>query len=345
MPLNAPVSANSRAVICHPLDLATHLGLKTYNRTFRRVEAGLFLADVVAHLQGRASAAYAAEIAQVNVAIARELDRLAAVVEAQTRWIEHVVRKAARPSVERAVRYTQPARVELAMRTPKVRCYAELLAQLEQLLRALDAAWYAGVLDTPAQLQAGRLLFRHFHRACGVVERLARGLARRVRDAGEAPGYRDMLVKRTGRGPERAEPPAPVTDEGAETMTADEAASLRATEALVADLSAAPAEPANAAGREASAPVAEHPAPVAEHPAPVAEHPVRATGLEASAPAVAWAGNPPAEVEVAEEESPGTAGFAPGAAADETSLAEPRATTGTRPRRLRDVLDGARVPG
>ena len=292
----------------------------------------------MAHLQGRASAAYAAEIAQVNVAIARELDRLAAVVEAQTRWIEHVVRKAARPSVERAVRYTQPARVELAMRTPKVRCYAELLAQLEQLLRALDAAWYAGVLDTPAQLQAGRLLFRHFHRACGVVERLARGLARRVRDAGEAPGYRDMLVKRTGRGPERAEPPAPVTDEGAETMTADEAASLRATEALVADLSAAPAEPANAAGREASA-------PVAEHPAPVAEHPVRATGLEASAPAVAWAGNPPAGVEVAEEESPGTAGFAPGAAADETSLAEPRATTGTRPRRLRDVLDGARVPG
>jgi hypothetical protein len=136
-----------------------------------------------------------------------------------------------------------------------------------------------------------------------------------------------------------------VTDEGAETMTADEAASLRATEALVADLSAAPAEPANAAGREASAPVAEHPAPVAEHPAPVAEHPVRATGLEASAPAVAWAGNPPAGAEVAEEESPGTAGFAPGAAADETSLAEPRATTGTRPRRLRDVLDGARVPG
>ena len=62
-------------------------------------------------------------------------------------------------------------------------------------------------------------------------------------------------------------------------------------------------------------------------------------GMAASAPAVAWAGNPPAGVEVAEEESPGTAGFAPGAAADETSLAEPRATTGTRPRRLRDVLD------
>ena len=151
MLLNAPVSSNSRAVICHPLDLATHLGLKTYNRTFRRVEAGLFLADVVAHLQGRASDAYAAEIAQVNVAIARELDRLAALVVAQARWIEHVVRKAARPPAESAVRYTQPARVELAMRTPKARRYAELLAELEQILRALDAAWYAGALDTPAR--------------------------------------------------------------------------------------------------------------------------------------------------------------------------------------------------
>ena len=338
MLLNAPVSSNSRAVICHPLDLATHLGLKTYNRTFRRVEAGLFLADVVAHLQGRASDAYAAEIAQVNVAIARELDRLAALVVAQARWIEHVVRKAARPPAESAVRYTQPARVELAMRTPKARRYAELLAQLEQILRALDAAWYAGALDTPAQLQAGRLLFRHFHRACGVVERLARGLARRVRDDGEAPGYRDMLVKRTGRGPERAEPPAPVADEGAETMTADEAASLRATEALVADLSAAPAEPAPAAGLEASA-------PAAESPAPVAESPVLATGLEASAPVAEWAGNAPAGVEVTEEESPGAARFAPGETADEASPAEPLATTGTRPRRLRDVLGGARAAG
>ena len=345
MLLNAPVSSNSRAVICHPLDLATHLGLKTYNRTFRRVEAGLFLADVVAHLQGRASDTYAAEIAQVNVAIARELDRLAALVVAQARWIEHVVRKAAGPPAESAVRYTQPARVELAMRTPKARRYAELLAQLEQILRALDAAWYAGALDTPAQLQAGRLLFRHFHRACGVVERLARGLARRVRDDGEAPGYRDMLVKRTGRGPERAEPPAPVADESAETMTADEAASLRATEALVADWSAAPAEPAPAAGLEASAPVAESPAPVAESPAPVAESPVLATGLEASAPVAEWAGNAPAGVEVTEEESPGAARFAPGEAADEASPAEPRALAGTRPRRLRDVLGGARAAG
>ena len=336
MPLNAPVSANSRAVIRHPLDLATHLGLKTYNRTFRRVEAGLFLADVVAHLQGRASAAYAAEIAQVNAAIARELDRLVALVAAQARWIEQVVRKAAGPPAVDAVRYTQPAQVELAMRTPKARRYAELLAQLEQLLRALDAAWYAGVLDTPAQLQAGRLLFRHFHRACGVIERLARGLARRVRDDSEAPGYRDMLVKRTGRGPERAELPAPAADEGAETMTAGEAESLQATEALVADLSATPAAPANAGAPPARSPPAE------------------------------WAANAPIEAAAAEAELPATAWFAPGGTTDAVSPADPPepitaldipppgettdevspaslATPATRSRRLRDVLGGARA--
>ena len=336
MSLNAPVSAHSRAVIRHPLTLATHIGLKTYNRTFGRVEAGLFLADVVAHLQGRASDAYAAEIAQVHAALARELDRLAALVTAQARWVAHVRRRHAPPGADAdadadAIDYTQPARVELAMRTPKVRRYAELLVQLEETLRALDAAWYAGAIDTPAQLQAGNRLFRQFHRGCGVIERLARGLARRVRDDSEAPGYRDMLIKRTGRGPERDEPPAPVVDEGAEAMTLGEAASLQATEALVADLSTAPVEPALTTGPETSALVADSPA--------------LATGPEVGAPAAEWAWNAPAGGEVAGDELPGATRFAPGETAHEASPAEPLAVdgAGTRPRRLRDVLGGARA--
>ena len=55
MPLNAAVSTQSRPVIHHRLVLSTHLGLKTYNRTFPRVEAALYLADVVVRVQGRAS--------------------------------------------------------------------------------------------------------------------------------------------------------------------------------------------------------------------------------------------------------------------------------------------------
>ncbi|TVR63192.1 MAG: hypothetical protein EA420_08000 [Candidatus Competibacteraceae bacterium] len=252
MSLNAPIASRSRAVTRYPLTLATHVGIKTYNRTFGRVEAALYLAEVVAHVQGRASAAYAPEIAQVNDAIARELARLEAFATAESRWIARTLNRAGPPD---AIRYTEPARVDLTMRTPRARRYAALLALQEETLRALDVAWYAEALATRDHLARGDLLFRHFHRACGVIERLARGLARRVRDDTATPGYRDMLVKRTGRGPQRDEPPEPA-DAAAdtETMTPDESASLRATEALVADWSApsagaeyeeptAPAEP------------------------------------------------------------------------------------------------------
>ena len=339
MPLNAAVSTQSRPVIHHRLVLSTHLGLKTYNRTFPRVEAALYLADVVVRVQGRASGDYAAEIAQVNGAIDRELERLDGFITSQSNRIEKILRKADPPPPEEgaSVCYTRPVQVELAMRTPTVRRYARLLGMLEHTLCKLDHAWYAGAISTAEQLQHGNHLFRNFYRTTGATERLARGLARRVRDDTEMPGYREMLIKRTGRGLDDDEV-APVPAEGAQEMTVDEANSLQATEALVADLSAAPAEPAPAAGLEASA-------PAAESPAPVAESPVLATGLEASAPVAEWAGNAPAGVEVTEEEFPGAARFAPGEAADEASPAEPRALAGTRPRRLRDVLGGARAAG
>ena len=350
MSLNAPVSAHSRAVIRHPLTLATHVGLKTYNRTFGRVEAGLFLADVVTHLQGRASDAYAAEIAQVHAALARELDRLAALVTAQARWVAHVRRRHAPPGADAdAIDYTQPARVELAMRTPKVRRYAELLARLEETLRALDAAWCAGAIDTPAQLQAGNLLFRQFHRGCGVIERLARGLARRVRDDSEAPGYRDMLIKRTGRGPERDEPPAPVVDEGAEAMTLGEAASLQATEALVADLSAPLAAAGAAVGAAPPVPVAaevDWAEPTTE--TDWADPPARANGVDAgeSVEPDMSAGLSGEEGVAGAEGAPSEeAGSTEAASTTEENPAEPLAVdgAGTRPRRLRDVLGGARA--
>lgn len=252
-PLNPRVFDRSRPVVRRPVELATHLGLKTYNRTFARIEAALFLAEVIAHLQGSASRDYAGEIAQVNAAIANELDRLSAFATGESRRLDKTARQAPAASGEvSTIGYTQPACVELTMRTPQMRRYADLLVAVEGASRALDRAWYAGVVPTRARLDLENLLFRHCARACGAIERLARGLARRVRDDAEMPGYRDMLVKRTGRAPGAANPPA-VEAEEREQMTAEEAASLQATEVLAHSLMAAAPVPAAEPAVEATA--------------------------------------------------------------------------------------------
>lgn len=136
----------SRAVVRQPIELATHLGLKLYNRTFPRVEAALYLAEVIVHLQGRASRDYADEIEQVNAAIARELDRLTTVAESEARHVGKLAKDAANEVPE--IRYTQAIQLDLTMRTPRARRYATLLTGLERTSRDLDRAWYAGALDT-----------------------------------------------------------------------------------------------------------------------------------------------------------------------------------------------------
>ena len=237
-PLNPKVLDRSRAVVRQPVELATHLGLKLYNRTFPRVEAALYLAEVIVQLQGRASRDYAEEIAQVNTAIARELDRLSTFADHEARQLgKHVVDASDEAP---AIQYTQAIQLDLTLRTPRARRYAALLAGLEQISRDLDKAWYGGALETPQRLERENLLFRNFMRGCGVVERLARGLARRVRDDRETPDYRDMLIKRTGRGPDADPAPAVIAEDAAD-MTAAEAASLQATEAMARALSSTPA--------------------------------------------------------------------------------------------------------
>lgn len=348
MPLNAAVSTQSRPVIHHRLVLSTHLGLKTYNRTFPRVEAALYLADVVVRVQGRASGDYAAEIAQVNGAIDRELERLDGLITSQFNRIEKILRKADPPPPEEepSVCYTRPVQVELAMRTPTVRRYARLLGMLEHTLCKLDQAWYAGVISTAEQLQHGNHLFRNFYRTTGATERLARGLARRVRDDSELPGYREMLIKRTGRGLDDDEG-TPVPAEGAQEMTVDEANSLQATEALVADLSAAPA---------GSDPTAPDRSPAPSEPlvagAGVVEPGAEPGPLAAGAPA-----EPDTSAGPSDEEGAIEADTADAADAEEAALAaaasgadwpaEPLApdAAGTRRRRLREVLGGARAAG
>lgn len=271
-PLNPQVLDRSRAVIRQPVELATHLGLKLYNRTFPRVEAALYLAEVIVHLQGRASRDYAEEIAQVNTAIARELDRLSAFADHEARQLGKLAVDAS--GAAPAIQYTQAIRLDLTLRTPRARRYAVLLAELERISRDLDKAWYDDALETPQRLEWERRLFRNVMRGCGVVERLARGLARRVRDDSETPDYRDMLIKRTGRGPDADPAPAIIAEDAAD-MTAAEAASLQATEAMARALSSAPAAaetaPPSASSEEpgASALVGKNPTETAET-APVA---------------------------------------------------------------------------
>lgn len=249
--LNPQVLDHSRPVLQRSVELSTHLGLKLYNRTFRRIDAALYLAEVVTHLQGPASRRYAAEIDQVNDAIRVELARLEAFTGSESRRLEKSWRgkdpTKGGAKETAAITYTQPATVVLTMRTPHMRGYAEVLLAVEALSRTLDAAWYAQRVTTVQRLDLELLLFRNCMRASINIERLAWGVARRVRDDTELPNYRAMLVKRTGRGLEAANAPA-VDQESAEVMTSGEAAHLHASETLASDLlaaesAAAPSEP------------------------------------------------------------------------------------------------------
>lgn len=109
------------------------------------------------------------------------------------------------------------------------------MATAETISRTLDIAWYQEQVTTPQRLDLELLLFRNFMRSCTNVERLAWGLARRVQTDTAAPGYRDMVRKRTGRDPIALPAPA-VEAEGEAHMTPTEAAHLAATEALAATL-------------------------------------------------------------------------------------------------------------
>ena len=75
MILNPTLPNRSLAVLQQSLRLASHVGIKTYNRTFRRMDAALYLAQIVVRVQARPAASMN-RIAQVNEAISAELKRL-----------------------------------------------------------------------------------------------------------------------------------------------------------------------------------------------------------------------------------------------------------------------------
>ncbi len=238
MALNPQINSRSLAVARKSLKLATHVGIKTYNRTFNRVDAALYLAQIVVRVQGAASRSYEREITQVNQAIDQELERLKQNVTQSQNRIKAQLQRANVSLKKPEVAYTDPNPVDLTVRTPKARQFIQLLEALEQTAQSIDAAWYAGLLSDVEQLQRADVLWRHFQRSCGVIEALARGLVRRVQQNNSTVNsvYRDMLKSRTGW-----EPDTPTDDtDAAMEMTEQETQGLEATEALASSLSVEP---------------------------------------------------------------------------------------------------------
>lgn len=230
----------SQVMLSYPLTLATRGAIQTYNRTFRRVDAALYLAQIIVRVQGAASRQFTHEIDQVNTALDDELRRLEDTLATQRGWMTK--RRAAAPAADaEGVIYTDPVTATLGLRTPKARRYVHLLTALDQALQHLDRAWYDDAIGDDERLDRSATLIRGFHRACGAIERLARGLAQRVRaEDGAAPNatYQAMLIKRTGRRAGEAPPDPPDTDAERPMMTATEAAGLEEMEQMAADLTA-----------------------------------------------------------------------------------------------------------
>ena len=163
----------SQVMLSYPLSLATRGAIQTYNRTFRRVDAALYLAQIIVRVQGEASRQFALEIQQVNAALDDELRRLEDTLATQRGWMTK--RRAAAPAADaEGVIYTDPATATLGLRTPKARRYARLLTALDQALQHLDRAWYDDAIGDDERLDRSATLIRGFHRACGAIERLAR---------------------------------------------------------------------------------------------------------------------------------------------------------------------------
>jgi len=318
----------SQVMLSYPLTLATRGAIQTYNRTFRRVDAALYLAQIIVRVQGEASRQFALEIQQVNAALDDELRRLEDTLATQRGWLTK--RRAAAPAADaEGVIYTDPVTATLALRTPKARRYVHLLTALDQALQHLDRAWYDDAIGDDERLDRSATLIRGFHRACGAIERLARGLAQRVRaeDDAAAPNatYQAMLIKRTGRGAGEAPPDPPDTDAERPMMTATEAAGLEDMEQMAAELTrpaSAAEEPSLATAEAASA--QEAPLATAEAAsAPVVEEPPLAIVEVASAPA---AEEPPLATAEAVLESPsGKTEAMPDSPAAAAALDAPRA--------------------
>lgn len=230
MALNPVITVKSLPVARREVTLATLVGVKVYNRTFRRVESSLYLTEVLVRVRGRASRDFEAEIAAANRLIREEFEQVETLLAERQRALRKQLTRAGLNERQHAVGYTHPTRLELTTRTPEAMHYGRLLLQLETTARLVDTLWYQGLVDARRQLVETRELYRWMQRLAGRVEQLGMELAYRVSDELRAPRatYQALLRKKLGVAPEGGEPLQ--ADEF--SMSAREARSLAMTEVL-----------------------------------------------------------------------------------------------------------------
>ncbi len=230
MALNPVITVKSLPVARQELTLATLVGIKTYNRTFRRVESSFYLTQVLVRVRGRASREFEAEIAAANQLIEDEFEQVEKRLTERRRALRKQLTNAGLHEQKHAAEYTRPTEIELTTRTPEAMRYGRMLKQLETTARMVDTLWYQGQINARQQLVSTNELYRWMQRLTGRVEQMGMELAYRVSDELRAPRatYQALLRKKLGVMPESGEPLQ--ADEF--NMSAREARSLAMTEVL-----------------------------------------------------------------------------------------------------------------
>ncbi|MCB1813986.1 MAG: DUF1845 family protein [Candidatus Competibacteraceae bacterium] len=228
----------SLPVIRRELTLHSMTSIKTYQRTYERMEWMLYLADVLVRVRGDASRRFDQETDQVIVAVESCLDQAQMAFRDTQRFYENRLRNAHIDLHGNALAYSHPLTLVLQTRTPLGQRYIELLEKLDTVAQRIDLAWYHGLIKARQQLDGNQKLYYWLLRTTRRVSILARGLAHRVQQADAvAPGidanYATLLASRVGIAPNDETP----LDVASETMTVDEHAEIEESKQLIAALS------------------------------------------------------------------------------------------------------------
>lgn len=185
-----------------PVALDSLHAVQVYRRTWAATDYNLYLSAILVRVRGERTQRYAGEIRAVEAAIDGLFEGPAQYFHDQAR---HLAAAHPTPTPDLIIAYRHPVRESAEARTPRMRTFLDLLQQLDARCRGLDAAWFAGVLDTETQLRLTREAARQVSRLAARIDVLARGVARRVLRDDPTPaamGYEALLG--------RTQPPLPM---------------------------------------------------------------------------------------------------------------------------------------
>lgn len=176
-----------------PVALDSLHAVQVYRRTWAATDYNLYLSAILVRVRGERTQRYAGEIRAVEAAIDGLFEGPAQYFHDQAR---HLAAAHPTPTPDLIIAYRHPVRESAEARTPRMRTFLDLLQQLDARCRGLDAAWFAGVLDTETQLRLTREAARQVSRLAARIDVLARGVARRVLRDDPTPaamGYEALL--------------------------------------------------------------------------------------------------------------------------------------------------------